>query len=428
MANIITSSKYRRGTTYTLSFPTIPTLSTLPRRVELLQEPYNHDILIMEFSQTSPKWFALMNTGVPVKFGWTQGNKSNTWCGYVSFIKKHVVGQREELMEVHCIGATFPLKERTSKVFLNRSIPSAVKEIVTGFGFKFVGEDNNIKFDQLTIAGHSYWEWIHEQAKRIGYGILIDKMTFYFRPLDKLIDQNITNVPVLSMTEKQVGIGNQLLDRTLDSFKVVNGEYVEDEGSLRTTKKVGGVNPLTNKVILSTVSPKLVGENLRSKPDDVLFEEIDSSQVSISTETSQALAEGAAHLARFNMPALVVCQGDPRIRPFAPVLIQGTGVLTDGFWIASKVRHMFARIGDYQIEMKISIDGTGYDTKVSTKEGKKDPVGMVNLMEALEGNAQVNKANSAVLTATSPIVFEAEQGYKRTPATWSHKFTGVSDE
>ena len=134
MGDVLSTSKYRRGTTYSVSFPTVPSLTTLPRRVELIQESYRHDILIMEFSKTSDKWFALMKTGVPVKFSWTQGLISNTWVGYVSFTKKTVAGQIEEIMEVHCVGTTFALKDSATKVFRNKTIPQMVDELVTGFG------------------------------------------------------------------------------------------------------------------------------------------------------------------------------------------------------------------------------------------------------------------------------------------------------
>jgi hypothetical protein len=85
---------------------------------------------------------------------------------------------------------------------------------------------------------------------------------------------------------------------------------------------------------------------------------------------------------------------------------------------------MFARLGDYQIEMKAAIDGTGYDTKVYTRDGAQNTVGVINLVEALEGNVQVNRTNKAILNAVNPIVFELNQGWNRTPAAWGYKSTG----
>lgn len=424
MTNNLAPSKYRRSTSYTLSFPTLPTLETAPRRVEIHQKPYHHDVLIMEFSNVSPKWFGLMKTGVPIKFSWSQGSVTNYWLGYVSFVTKNVAGQIEELMEVHCVGSTFPLKERATKVFADLSIPDAVKQVVTEFGFNFIGDDNGVVFDQLTIAGHSYWEWIVENAKKIGYGVWVDKMDFYFRPIDKLIDQGLASIPVLGMNSKQFGINNQFLDRTLDSFKVLSGEFIEGLGTSRTIKKKGAVDPITSEVLLSESSPKDVGNKIKATVNDVLFSEVESSQVSYSSETIASLSEGAAQLARLNMPARIKCQGDPRIHPFAPILLESTGTLTDGYWISSEVKHMFARIGDYQIEMKANIDGTGLDARTVTKDGAKYASGVVNLNHALEVGFAGQKVLRSTLKLQSNFIKEDNQGYKRTPAVWWHDANG----
>ena len=421
------NKKYRRGTTYSVSFPTLPTLRLTPRRIEIHQKQYHHDLLVMEFSNTSPKWFELMRTGVPFEFNWSQAGLSNSFVGYVSYVSKNVAGQIEDVMEVHCVGSTFPLKERSNRVFSDVSIPKAVKTIVQEFGFNFIGEDNGVVFEQLTMAGHSYWEWIQEQAKRIGYGVAVHNMNFFFRPLDKLIDQSVTNAPVLEIDGTEFGINNELFDRTLDWFKVLNGEYIEDSDALRATKTVGGVSPLTGRMVSSTKSPSKVGENVRSNVSDVLFSEFRCDKVANSKVMADAMAEGSAQRARFNMPAMVKCQGDPRIRPFAPVVIQGTGPITDGYWIAKEVRHMFARIGDYQIEMKVTADGTGLERVTSIRQGTKNAVGVVNLEEAMRGDSPIVSAlkqSKAVLTSKTGVSKESGQGFRRTPAVWRHQSFG----
>lgn len=418
MPDILANDKYRRSTRYTVAFPSLPSLTLQPRRVEIIQKPYHHDVLTMELSQFSPLWFELLKTGVPVSFSWEQGSLSNTWVGYVSFVTKQVAPQNENNMEVHCVGSSFPLKERATRVFSNMSIPAAVKQIVEEFDFKFIGDDNNIAFDQLTIAGHSYWEWIHEQAKRIGYAVVVDNLNFSFRPLDQIIQQKITSVPLLSMTNKGLPMNNQLFDRTLDMFNVINGEHVEYEGMLRTNKTVGGVDIASSKVITSTSSPKTVGNNVRENVNDVLFSEVVSDQVANGIETATALAQGAAQLGRFNMPARIKCQGDPRIAPFSPVLIQGTGDTTDGFWIATNVKHMFVRQGDYQIEMKAVVDGTGADSRTTFKSGTKNVVGVVNLTEALKNGSHRTDLKNVALKSKSVPISETKQGFVRTPAKW----------
>lgn len=418
--------KYRRGTHHELEFPTLPSVSIMPNRIELRQKMYSHDVLILKFAQTSPRWFSLMKTGVPIKFNWTQGTESRSWVGYVSFISKEVASQLASQMEIHCVGSTFPLKDRASKVFSNTTISSAVKSIVENYGFSFVGEDDGLVFDQLTIAGHSYWEWIVEQAKRIGYGVLVDNMTFYFRPLDKLLDQNFTSVPVLSQPGNQMGVNNQFLDKTLDWFKVLNGEYIEEPTALRTTKQVSGVDPATGKIVSANSSPALVGDNIRQNSSDVLFSEIRSDRVVSSYSVAKKMADGAAHLSRMNLPALVNCQGDPRMSPFAPILIQDTGDLTDGYWIIQDVKHMFDRLGGYQIEMKIATDGTGVDRVTTTRQGTNDVVGVVNLTEAMKSNGSSSvPSKSVVLYSKNPLLKEDDQGFLRTPNRWISSNVGA---
>ena len=428
MVEVDAVGKYRRGTTISVGFPTLPSLSLVPRRVELIQKENHHDILKMELPIISNSWFELLKTGVPVSFSWKQGGLSSTWNGYVSFVNKHqVASQIENLLEVHCVGGSFPLKERVTKTFTNTSIPNAVKQIVEKHGFKFVGEDNGVIFENLTLAGHSYWEWIVEHAKKIGYGVSISNMNFCFRPLDKLIDQGMRSIPVLAFTGPETLVNGQFLDRTLDGFKVLHGEHIESDGARRTNKTVSGVDPLTGKIFSHTTSPKSVGTGIRSSVNDVLFSEVKGEYVAVSDKHAKAISSGAAHYGRLNMPALVQCQGDPRIKPFSPVLIQGTGVVTDGYWIAREVKHMFHRLGDYQIEMKVYSDGTGLNNRTSSRPGTDGPVGVVNLTEALKNNGtNPNTLNTAAVAikSKSMIAKESGQGFKRTPTKWVYSPKG----
>jgi phage protein D len=413
--------KTRQSTVSRVYFPTLPSLSLQPVKTQLYQEEYQHDILVLQFRATYENWFNLLNTGVPVEFTWVQDSLKNTWIGYVSFVSKQVSGQLEQVMEVHCVGATFVLKERATEVFENSTIPAAVEKIVSKYGFKFVGKDNELVFEQLSMAGHSYWEWIQEQAKRIGYGVLIDGMTFIFKPLDDLIDYGVTSIPVMSMMGKGIASNIMYSDRTLDSFVVINGESVEDPTALRAVKSVNGVDPFTGKIVYATKSPAQVGINLREAVSDVLFSEMRSDQVAFSPTSADSLAKGAAHNARMNLPAKVRGQGDPRIKVFSPVLIRGTGDATDGYWLVKKVLHMFGQNGNYQVEMSIATDGSGFNARTSVRQDTGTAVGVLNLVDALSnsGVARNTAVNGAYgLRSMSVNIAEFNQGFSRSKTRW----------
>jgi phage protein D len=411
-------SKPRRVTKFKLSFPTIPSLLKEPRKVDLYEKQGNHDVLVVTFTTTGQTWFDTVQTGVPVQFHWNQGSLERTWYGYVSSISKTVApSQRERLMEVHCIGSSFPLKERATKTFTDVTVSEVAAIIAQENGLGFVGDKDSRKFPQLVIAGHSYWEWLQEQAKRIGFAMFVSENTLYFRNFDSIINQNVTSIPTLYSDNSSSTYRGQYLDRTLDEFEVMKSEYAENSDHLRTEKNLSGVNPLTGEMVSSVSSPGDSGDKLRSNVSDVLFSEYRTDQVVLSNKDAESASKGAASMARFNLPARVKCAGDPRFRPYYPVRVLGTGNLTDGYWVIKEAHHIFQKFGDYNVTMKIVTDGTGANNVTNFRGNENRDVSTVNIPERLAFPMhQLNK--DIKLVTSAPGFLPGKQGFKRTPALW----------
>jgi hypothetical protein len=133
------------------------------------------------------------------------------------------------------------------------------------------------------------------------------------------------------------------------------------------------------------------------------------------------MAQGAAHMARLSLPAKVKCQGDPRIKPYFLVYIDGTGNNTDGYWVAKEVKHLFHRIGEYQIEMTVVTDGIGVNNYDKFRQQNPNLVGIIDVAAVANGGINTNgnsRRSEVLLNNTSGIVLEAKQGFKRTPTTW----------
>jgi hypothetical protein len=352
-------------------------------------------------------------------FRWSQGTHRNEWVGYVSYVSVSNKTGREKTMQVHCVASSYPLKQKVTKVFKNKTIPQAVAELVRPYGFSFVGDSHARKFDQLVVSGHSIWEWIQEQAKLIGFAVVVEGTTFYFKKLDNLIDTKSSSAPVLNFFNTDQPMNSQAIDRTLDSLQVLRGEHIEGQAVNRTNKVVSGVDPVTGKIFKSKKTPNRSGKALRSSVNDVLFDEYQTGQVVNSHTAAVSMAEGAATAARMTMPAKIVGQGDPRIRPFSPVFIAGTGEATDGYWIIKEVHHMFHKIGDYQIEAVVATDGIGRTKQGALRQDPQGVVGVVDLNAALISKKQKRAAKQGTrLEVKSPIIKQGNQGFNRTPARW----------
>lgn len=414
-------NKFRKGTNFTVSWPSVPSFGLQPLRIDLIQKQYHHDVAVLEYSMVSPLYFDTVKTGLLVEFTWTQEGLSRTWIGYVSSIDRVVNSRRDIRMKIHCVGASYPLKQRVTRVFQNSTIPEAVEVISKEFGFNYRGVNDSRRFPQLTMAGHSYWEWMHEQAKRIGYVLVVDGTNLTFKPTDDVINEHFSTTPVMSYDPTPTTLNNLYLDRTLDYFKALNGEHIETAKELRMNKIVGGVDPVTNEVIVSTSQPNTLGNSIRDNVSDVLFDEYKTTEVANGGNAVIQAATGRAQMARFNLPAEAKGQGDPRLVPFGTVIIAGTGELTDGYWIVEEVTHSIHRSGDYMASLKIATDGLGNTSQSTFRSRDNSTVGSVNLNEALKNKGKHSRLFSR--EDARPVFFHNvvkvdNQGFNRTPASW----------
>lgn len=412
------AGKEKNRSGYTVSFPTLPSLTAVPIAVEIRQKAYSHDIVRLHFPTTSPIWVDDLQTGVPIKVSWRQGDHWVDWFGYVDFVKSLAASQNSRPMDVFCIGSTFPLKERSNRVFTSTSIPEAVETIAGEFGFNFIGDTHSRRFSQLTMAGHSYWEWLVEQAKRIGFVVYVDGVNLYFRDTIALVNQQSTSVPILSLGVSFLASAAQHKTPTLSSFDSIKGDYVET-GDARTTKFSAGVDPITMLPHAVSASPADY-DNLRSSPGDVLFSEYRSAEVTGDSYDARSTSNALAQNARLSVPAKTKGQGDPRLHPWQPVFVTGTGAVTDGYWVVREVVHHLQRNGAYTAEMTVVTDGTGSSSPSPFRNTAVSQLNVVNVASALAQASSdgVGVPATAVLQSYMQVPSTFEQGFLRTPTRW----------
>jgi len=447
MSNTPLVGKHRRGTTFSVLFPTLPSIKQQPHYIDLIQKQQKHDVAVIDYNHLNSDSAKLLKTGVPVQISWKQGVRTRTFYGYVSTVTQTKKAQGIIPAQVHVIGSSFVLKNRVNKVYKNKTIPEVAAKIAKEHGLRFIGKNHSRRFPQLTIAGHSQWEWLQEQAKRIGYGMYMEGTSLVFQPLDKLLDTKSTDVPLFQMWSKQIPKSYHMLDRTLDYIRVINGENTEFTNTHRAIKQVGGVNPLTGKTFVSNKSPSKTGKAIRKKVSATLFNEHISDQVVNSPTAAFDTATGTAHMARFNLPAKAEGQGDPRVHPYGMVYIQGIGDINDGHWVVKEVTHRFRYGGDYMVDLLIATDGTEQNSQgvtvdtTSMSPSKTNPrsndtaiAGTVNLNQILSGMSsfdstqslsklslagKARESNTTRLSVKTPFITNVgNQGYTRTPSRW----------
>lgn len=415
--------KNPRGTTYKVTFDTLSELQVAPSKVTLIQKMYSHDILLLEYPSLSATSIRVLNTQVPVSVRWQQGNRAYTWVGYVTAVAQESAAQTTQKMIVRCVGPSWELKNSQQQIYKNKTIPEIAQIISKQFGFSCITEKSKsaVRLPSVTFPGGSYWEWLVEHAKEIGYGLHAVGTRIYLLPFKSFLDGGSTDVPILQMWQSDVPNGVSVLDRTLNHFKAEKGEFWEGGSESRAQKIIQGIDPITGKEFKRRADPKRKAGSLRKNTSDTLFTENVISSVVTNTKLAAAKAEGAALLAQFSTPATAKAQGDPRFRPFAPVFIEGTGSETDGYWMISEVTHEMYIQGEYTASLKLLTDGSGKSAKTSLRQPTAAVVGQVNLQEAAKykkNRLTLSPQKASVLKMNSPVIKRGNQGGNRTNTKW----------
>jgi phage protein D len=415
-----TSFKNYKSTDFEIVFPTLPGFDTKPVQVDLHQGAYKHDIMLVQFPQVSAFWFKSLNTGVPVIFRWSQGILKRSWQGYVHSVSKSVAGQRDAPFELMLIGASMPLKNRVQRTFRNKTIPEVAALIAREFNLAFSIDAHPRRFSYLAISGESYWEWLCKYAQQIGYHVYVDNATLFFKKIDNILDERSKDVAIMSMASPALPINNHLVDRTLYNFKVTNGDYIEGADETRANKVVSGVNPITSAQVTSVYSPRAVGKAVRTQPKAVIFDDYKTDLVSNDTSATKANAEGSALMAKMNLPAKVLGQGDPRLSPYSLVQITGTGEQTDGFWVVKNVKHTFGRGRSYDVEIDVLSDGFGPNAVSSFRAGNATKIGIIDVDAILASDVPTTNVSRVAATIKNklPIIMEQAVSFEDNPVMW----------
>lgn len=410
----------RRGNSFKVSYPDFPAINQPARSMTLYQEIGAHDIAEIFYPRFSTALFKGLKTGVPIQVTWRNDKVTEVFYGYTVDVSYTTLQKLDRGVRVMCIGASYPLKERESKIWINKTITEVVQDIAKKHKLKPFITPHPTRFNQISLAGHSYWEKLNELATKIGYGVQVYGTELHFHPIDEMINQFMTSIPVMMFKDPMMHPMSSFNAPTLDIFEPRIGDYIESTDYSRTNNVVSGVDPLTAAPYTQTTSPNKLGKPVRSTTKDPLFNSVETKIVVASNAVAKSLAEGRAQLARLSIPAKGTGQGDPRIAPWRTIEVRGTGDVSDGFWVVKKAEHFIHTDGRYQVEFECLTDGTGANKPNVSRPSNAGAVPLRNVNAELK-TTNKTKPTSSKLSAPVAMVSQSKAGYKVTPRRWSGK-------
>jgi phage protein D len=407
----------RQGSGFAVSYPDFPGFTTVPQNFRLYQEAGKQDIIEITYPYSDSFYTKVLKTGVPLNVKWRNDTVSGEFFGYVYDSSPRTASGMNRRVIVRGIGASLGLKQGEAKIWTNKTVTEVIEEIAKKFKLKPNITPHPLRLSQITMTSHSYWEKIQELAKKIGYVTQVSGTDLYFHPIDNMINQFMTVVPILSFEEAETREYSGPVSHTLDTFQPKVGDLSAGGSYSRKDKVIHGIDPLTAKPYTTTSSPNEVGKKLRSSTKESLFKEVLSSSVSASPAIAKMIAEANANLSGFSILAEGTGQGNPNIAPYRTVEINGTGNVTDGYWVIKKVDHFVTWDGRYSVEFTCMTDGTGRNKASAFRPLTASTVPVRNIAYELTTGAS-SKPTSTRISAPATMVNETQSGYKITPRRW----------
>ena len=413
-----TGTQSRLSSYYSVSYPDFPSIEIQPNEVVLHQEMGKHDILELRYTLLTPFILKALKTGTPVQLTWKNDKVSGNFFGYTTVVSLPIKYQDYQETRIQCVGTSYPLKESSFKVWTNKTASQIAIELAKKAKLKPMVTPHKTIFTQQSLSGKSYWEKLNELAETIGYGMQVSGTELHFHPIDKMINQFMTTIPVLYSDNSFVSPFNNFNAPTLDAFEARIGDYLETSGELnRNTNIVTGVDPVTGKVYSSITSPNKVGKSIRTTTKDPLFLKNRTNIVVNSSAMAKTLSEAVSHLGRLSIPGKGKAQGDPRIAPWRTVEVQGTQGGGDGFWVIKKAIHSLYISGEYEVEFECRTDGVGGNKPSAFRPSSAGTVPYRNIQNDMIGNSK-NKPSVTTLNSSKTLVSQGSSGYKTTPRKW----------
>jgi len=326
-------------------------------------EPFAHESMTVEL-RTPELSLSDLQEGTPVKATITVNSSSLKFVGYIH----HLVGsfdRQSSTTTMVCIGATFPMKNRSQKVWKNLTATSIARSICEANKMAYNIPPHPRVFDQLSQAGKSDWEFLVYLARRVGYSLWPSGTSVFMAPRTQIWAEESSNAPVFTMeTAGSPRIG------TLIEFKPIVGEFMPTDDWISAKPFVQGMDPWSDSVLKQgkTKAKKI----LRTKAPDESFSWI-GSKVVVNT-ASDAAFEADAYAERNGYPlrARIKVYGDPSLGPNSPVWLSNIPEEYEGFWLVDKISHVVSG-SNYFVEAEVVSDSSG-----KVNQGAKAPDAFVD--------------------------------------------------
>ncbi|AFY54245.1 phage protein D [Rivularia sp. PCC 7116] len=281
------------------------------------------------------------------------GNEVEIQMGYEQEIKTVMVGEITGLEPEYTQDANpilvvrgHDLRHRLlrghhTKSFLQMKDSDVVSQIARSRGLTPKVTDSKVKLEYILQHNQTDWEFLQERAGRIGYEVMVDNKTLFFRP------HNNSKSKISTLT---YGEGLQEFLPRLSTLSQVH--KFEVRGWIPQEKK-----EIVGNASVGKEAGLMGGSTSGAKTVKKAFGESSYTIVNQAV-SSKAEADGMA-LGQFQNGLLSYitgegsCQGNPDLRAGKVIEIAGVGTRFSGIYYITSAKHIYSRNQGYQTSFTV---------------------------------------------------------------------------
>ncbi|NEQ37483.1 MAG: phage late control D family protein [Okeania sp. SIO3I5] len=238
------------------------------------------------------------------------------------------------------------LRGRQTKSFTQMKDSDIVSQIAKAKGLTATVEDTKIKLEYVLQKNQTDWEFLQERAERLGYEVVVDNKTLYFRPPDNAEQKlfTITYGDDLRDFQPRLSTMNQVYQVQVqgwipkDKAMVLGKAGAGKEGSI-----MGG----------STSGAKEVQKAFGLSSDIIVNQSVSSK----AEADNMSLGQFKDGLLNY-ITGEGTCQGYPSLRAGKVIEIAGVGNKFGGLYYLMTVEHSYSESQGYQTSFTVRRNAT----------------------------------------------------------------------
>ncbi|GJD18496.1 hypothetical protein RIVM261_034520 [Rivularia sp. IAM M-261] len=286
------------------------------------------------------------------------GNEVEIKMGYEQDLKTVMVGEITGL-EPEYTQDTMPLlvvrghdlrhrllRGRHTKSFLQMKDSDIVSQIARARGLTAKVTDSKVKLEYILQHNQTDWEFLQERALRIGYEVMVDSKTLYFRPHDNNKAKVLTLTYGEDLQEFLPRLSTMAQVQQLEVRGWIPKEKKEVIGKAAVGKEGGTMGGSTSG---AKAVKKAFGESSHTIVNQPILSKAEADQMALGQFQDMTIGyitgEGA-------------CLGNPSLRAGKVIEILGVGKRFSGLYYISSAEHFYSQNQGYQTSFTVRRNAT----------------------------------------------------------------------